>query len=111
MPDHLLRSIGRATGNRDYLLLKAALSRLQSTVIATTIRNSKHCRRRQFSWINEWEEMTTHTGRVEGMEFVLTAGFYNSVIDRSLVLTIDPRSEARRVGKAGVTTCRTRCQP
>src|SRR3546814_7346757 len=70
----------------DYLLLKAALSRLQSTVIATTIRNGKHWRRRQFSWINEWEEMTTHTGRVEGMEFVLPEWFYNSVIDRSLVL-------------------------
>ncbi|MCV0368161.1 replication initiator protein A [Filomicrobium sp.] len=90
MPYQLLRSIGRATGNRDYLLLKAALSRLQSTVIATTIRNGKHWRRRQFSWINEWEEMTTHTGRVEGMEFVLPEWFYNSVIDRSLVLTIDP---------------------
>src|SRR3546814_15156521 len=74
----------------DYLLLKAALSRLQSTVIATTIRNGKHWRRRQFSWINEWEEMTTHTGRVQGMEFVLPEWFYNSVIDRSLVLTIYP---------------------
>lgn len=71
MPYQLLRAVGRATGNRDYLLLKAALARLQSTVIATTIRNGKHWRRRQFSWINEWEEMTTRTGRVEGMEFVL----------------------------------------
>ena len=90
MPYQLLRAVGRATGNRDYLLLKAALARLQSTVIATTIRNGKHWRRRQFSWINEWEEMTTRGGRVEGMEFVLPEWFYNSVIDRSLVLTIDP---------------------
>ncbi len=90
MPYQLLRATGRATGNRDYQLLKAALSRLQSTVIATTIRNGKHWRRRQFSWINEWEEMTTLAGRVEGMEFVLPEWFYNSVIDRSLVLTIDP---------------------
>lgn len=90
MPYQLLRAVGRATGNRDYLLLKAALARLQSTVIATTIRNGKHWRRRQFSWINEWEEMTTRAGRVEGMEFVLPEWFYNSVIDRSLVLTIDP---------------------
>ena len=72
------------------MLLKAALARLQSTVIATTIRNGPHWRRRQFSWINEWEEMTTRTGRVEGMEFVLPEWFYNSVVDRSLVLTIDP---------------------
>tara|TARA_R110000787_G_scaffold162447_3_gene275825 strand:+ start:5230 stop:6363 length:1134 start_codon:yes stop_codon:yes gene_type:complete len=89
-PYHLLRAIGRSTGNRQYVLLKSALARLQSTVIATTIRNGTHWRRRQFSWINEWEEMTTRTGRVEGMEFVLPEWFYNSVVDRSLVLTIDP---------------------
>ena len=89
-PYHLLRAIGRPTGNHQYLLLKAALARLQSTVIATTIRNGPHWRRRQFSWINEWEEMTTRAGRVEGMEFVLPEWLYNSVIDRSLVLTIDP---------------------
>ncbi|MFC6447730.1 replication initiator protein A [Shinella zoogloeoides] len=89
-PYHLLRAIGRPTGNRQYVLLKAALARLQSTVIATTIRNGPHWRRRQFSWINEWEEMTTRSGRIEGMEFVLPEWFYNSVVDRSLVLTIDP---------------------
>ncbi|MGX1744449.1 replication initiator protein A [Bosea sp. NPDC055353] len=89
-PYHLLRAIGRPTGNHQYRLLKAALARLQSTVIATTIRNGPHWRRRQFSWINEWEEMTTRAGRVEGMEFVLPEWFYNSVIDRSLVLTTDP---------------------
>ena len=89
-PYHLLRAIGRPTGNHQYLLLKAALARLQSTVIATTIRNGPHWRRRQFSWINEWEEMTTRAGRVEGMEFVLPDWFYRGVVDRSLVLTIDP---------------------
>ncbi|MGE4373900.1 MAG: replication initiator protein A [Xanthobacter sp.] len=89
-PYQLLRAISRSTGNRAYLLLKASLARLQSTVIATTIRNGPHWRRRQFSWINEWEELTTHAGRVEGMEFVLPEWFYNSVVDRSLVLTIDP---------------------
>jgi plasmid replication initiation protein len=34
--------------------------------------------------------MSTRAGRVEGMEFVLPDWFYESVIDRSLVLTIDP---------------------
>ena len=33
---------------------------------------------------------TTHDGRVEGMEFVLPDWFYRGVIDRSLVLAIDP---------------------
>jgi len=89
-PYHLLRAIGRPTGNRQYVLLKAALARLQSTSIRTTIRQGEHWKRRQFSWINEWEEMTTRDGRVEGMEFVLPEWFYNGVVDRSLVLTIDP---------------------
>jgi plasmid replication initiation protein len=89
-PYQLLRGVGRPTGKQQYLLLKAALARLQSTVIATTIRNGEHWRRRQFSWINEWEEMSTRTGRVEGIEFVLPDWFYNGVINRSLVLTIDP---------------------
>ena len=70
--------------------MKGALARLQSTVIRTTIRNGEHWRRHQFSWINEWEECTTRDGRVEGMEFVLPDWFYRGVIDRSLVLAIDP---------------------
>lgn len=89
-PYHLLSSIGRATGNREYKLLKGALARLQSTVIKTTIRQGEHWRRQQFSWINEWEELTTRAGRCQGMEFVLPDWFYQGVLDRRLVLTIDP---------------------
>ena len=89
-PYQLLISIGRQTGARDYKLLKGALSRLQATVIRTTIRNGEHWRRHQFSWINEWEECATRDGRIEGMEFVLPDWLYRGVIDRSLVLTIDP---------------------
>ncbi|WP_445323441.1 replication initiator protein A [Paenirhodobacter enshiensis] len=89
-PYQLLQAVGRATGAREYRLLKGALARLQSTVIRTTIRHGEHWRRHQFSWINEWEELTSCDGRVEGMEFVLPDWFYRGVIDRSLVLTIDP---------------------
>ncbi|MFT8423012.1 MAG: replication initiator protein A [Gluconacetobacter sp.] len=89
-PYQLLTAVGRATGAREYRLLKAAFARLQSTVIRTTIRNGEHWRRHQFSWINEWEERTTRDGRVEGMECVLPDWFYRGIIDRSLVLTIDP---------------------
>ena len=89
-PYQLLIAIGRQTGSRDYKLLKGAFTRLQSTVIRTTIRGGEHWRRHQFSWINEWEECTTRDGRVEGMEFVLPDWFYRGVIDRSLVLAIDP---------------------
>ena len=89
-PYHLLTAIGRETGASDYKLLKAALTRLQSTSIRTTIRNGEHWRRHQFSWVNEWEELTRHDGRVEGMELVLPDWFYRGVVDRSLVLAIDP---------------------
>jgi plasmid replication initiation protein len=89
-PYQLLIAVGRATGNREYLLLKIALTRLQSTVIRTTIRHGQHWRRQQFSWINEWEELTTRTGRCEGMEFVLPEWFCQGVLDRRLVLAIDP---------------------
>src|SRR3546814_13660469 len=63
---------------------------LQSTVVRNTIRHGEHWRRQQFSWINEWEELVTRTGRIEGMEFVLPDWFYQGVLDRRLVLAIDP---------------------
>lgn len=89
-PYQLLTAIGRATGNREYQLLKGALTRLQSTVVKTTIRQGEHWRRQQFSWINEWEELTTASGRCLGLELVLPDWFYQGVLDRRLVLTIDP---------------------
>lgn len=89
-PYQLLTAVSRETGARDYKLLKGALTRLQSTVIRTNIRHGENWRRHQFSWINEWEELTRADGRVEGMEFVLPDWFYRGVVDRSLVLTIDP---------------------
>ncbi len=89
-PYQLLTAVGRATGATEYRLLKSALQRLQSTVIATSIRQGEHWRRQQFSWINEWEELATRSGRVEGMEFILPDWFYRGVVDRSLVLAIDP---------------------
>jgi len=89
-PYQLLTATGRGTGIRAYDLLKGALDRLQSTSIRTTIRHDKHWQRLQFSWINEWELLTRRDGRVEGMEFVLPDWFYRGVIDRTLVLAIDP---------------------
>lgn len=90
-PYQLLTGVGRATGATEYRLLKAALRRLQSTVVATTIRQGEHWRRQQFSWIIEWEERGVRGGRVEGVEIVLPEWFYRGVVDRSLVLSIDPQ--------------------
>jgi plasmid replication initiation protein len=89
-PYQLLTAIGRGTGQRQYILLKSTMQRLQSTVVATNIRHGSHWRRQQFSWIIEWEERVDTRGRSDGYEFVLPEWFYRGVIDRSLVLSIDP---------------------
>jgi plasmid replication initiation protein len=89
-PYQLLIAIGRGPGQSQYVRLKRALQRLQSTVVLTTIRHGLNWRRMQFSWINEWEELVDACGHCHGMEFVLPEWFYRGVLDRSLVLTIDP---------------------
>ena len=89
-PYQVLTAIGRETGATDYRRFKAALRRLQSTVVATSIRQGEQWRRQQFSWINEWEERALRDGRVEGVEIILPEWFYRGVVDRSLVLSIDP---------------------
>ncbi len=55
-PYEILRFIGRGTSLHDYQRLKAALDRLQSTSVATSIRETTGRRLHRFSWINEWKE-------------------------------------------------------
>lgn len=88
-PYEILTFIRRGTSVRDYLRLKAALDRLQSTTIATSIRQSTSRRLHRFSWINEWKERMDGQGRPQGMELILPDWFYAGVLDQSLVLTID----------------------
>ena len=61
-----------------------------------TDRYGAHWRCQQFSWINEWEELTTRSGRCQGIEFVVAASFYQGVLDRLLVPL--SRREKRRSG-------------
>jgi plasmid replication initiation protein len=89
-PYEILTFIGRGTSVRDYLRLKAALDRLQSTSIATTIRQAPGRRMHRFSWINEWKERADRLGRPQGIELILPDWFYAGVIEEALVLTIDP---------------------
>lgn len=88
-PYEILRFIGRGTSLRDYQRLKAALDRLQSTTVSTTIRQPLEGRRHRFSWINEWKERTDRNGRPDGIEIILPDWFYQAVLDDALVLTID----------------------
>ncbi len=88
-PYEILRFIGRGTSLRDYDRLKAALDRLQSTTVCTTIRQPAEGRKHRFSWINEWKERTGRDGRPDGIEMILPDWFYRAVLDDALVLTID----------------------
>ena len=89
-PYEILRFIGRGTSLRDYQRLKAALDRLQSTSVATSIRETTGRRLHRFSWINEWKELAAADGRPLGIELILPDWFYSGVLDQALVLTIDP---------------------
>ncbi|MES0110040.1 replication initiator protein A [Mesorhizobium sp. M0013] len=88
-PYEILTFIGRGVGARDYQRLKAALDRLQSTTVVTTIRQPAHGRRHRFSWINEWVERTDPHGRPAGIELIVPDWFYQAVLDDALILTID----------------------
>ena len=89
-PYEILRFVGRGTGNQHYDRLKAALDRLQSTTVATSIRQARERRLHRFSWINEWKERADETGRPDGISLVLPDWFYASLLDPSLILTLDP---------------------
>ena len=88
-PYEILTFVGRGTSVRDYDRLKAALDRLQSTTIVTSIRQPTERRRHRFSWINEWKERADPHGRALGLELILPDWFYAGVLDEALVLTID----------------------
>ena len=88
-PYEILMFIGRGTSLRDYLRLKAALDRLQSTTVSTSIRQPAEGRRHRFSWINEWQERTDRNGKPAGVELIVPDWFYRAVLDDALVLTID----------------------
>ena len=89
-PYEILSFVQRGTSARDYTRLKAALDRLQSTTVATSIRQVTGRRLHRFSWVNEWKERADPHGRAQGLELILPDWFYAGVLDEALVLTIDP---------------------
>ncbi|ODT07324.1 MAG: RepA replication protein [Mesorhizobium sp. SCN 65-20] len=88
-PYEILTFTGRGVSSRDYQRLKSALDRLQSTTVATSIRQPAEGRRHRFSWLNEWQERTDRGGRPVGIELILPDWFYRAILDDALVLTID----------------------
>lgn len=89
-PYEILGFIQRSRSARDYLRLKAALDRLQSTSVATSIRQANGRRLHRFSWLSEWRERIDRDGHSLGIELVLPEWLYSGVLESSLVLTIDP---------------------
>ena len=88
-PYEILTFTRRGTSIRDYQRLKAALDRLQSTTVATSIRQPSDRRMHRFSWVNEWKERLDSAGRPLGVELIVPDWFYAAVMDDALVLTID----------------------
>ena len=106
-PYEILNFTGRGTSLRDYQRLKAALDRLQSTTVATSLRQpppnpqarvrpetnsppeAGGRRMHRFSWINEWTERADSHGHPGGIELIVPDWFYRAVLDDALVLTID----------------------
>src|SRR5258707_6697020 len=66
-PYEILAFVGRGTSARDYDRLKAALYRLQSTTVMTSIRQPTARRRHRFSCINEWKETADVHGHARGL--------------------------------------------
>ena len=108
-PYEILTFIGRGTSARDYHRLKAALDRLQSTTVATSLRQPNERRLHRFSWINEWTERADAHGHPDGIELIVPDWFYRAVLDDALVLTID-RAYFGLTGGAGTLALSPRPQ-
>ncbi len=86
----LLRSIQRDTGGKGYADLKAALDRLQTTTMSTSIR-AKKGRDRRFSWLDSWEvEVDTVTDKPIALKITLSDWVWEGIMGEKAVLTIHP---------------------
>jgi plasmid replication initiation protein len=97
-PYQILTFIGRGTGARDYQRLKAALERLNTTMVATSLPQTNERRIHRFRWIDEWTQRADAHGHADGINLIVPDWFYRTVLDDAVVLTIDQRSslQARR---------------
>lgn len=89
MPYDLLRAIHRPTTGRAYELLGQALDRLVATTIKTNIRATNR-REATFSWLDGWTQLVDErTERSKGMTIELSNWFYEGVLMKGGVLSID----------------------
>ena len=86
----LLRSISRDTGGKGYQELRAALDRLSTTTIFTSIR-AKRGRDSRFNWLDSWEvEVDPTTEKPIALKITLSNWVYEGLVNERSVLTLHP---------------------
>ena len=86
----LLRSISRDTGGKGYQELRAALERLATTTIFTSIR-SKRGRDSRFNWLDSWDvEVDPVTEKPIALKITLSNWVYEGLVNEKSVLTLHP---------------------
>lgn len=86
----LLRTIQRDTGGKGYADLKAALDRLATTSISTTIRGPRKGREARFSWLDEWRVETDEHDKPVALRIVLSNWVWEGIMTEKSVLTMHP---------------------
>jgi plasmid replication initiation protein len=88
-PHDLLRAIGRDVGGDHYRRLEAALERLRSTTVETSIRADRRRRKAMFGWLETWtHETDAETGASRGMTLTLPQWVYQAVVNERAVLAV-----------------------
>ena len=87
----LLKAIGRDVGGDHYKRLEAALERLRSTTVETSIRADKRLNKAMFGWIEAWtHETDQRTGKSLGMTITVPQWLYLAVVQERAVLAVHP---------------------
>jgi plasmid replication initiation protein len=85
----LLRAIKRDTSGRAYQELQAALQRLQTTSISTSIRAPKRHTKAGFNWLDKWTlEVDPDTDQPRGMTITLSDWVYEGIMGERSLLTM-----------------------
>lgn len=81
----------RSTGGRDYQELQAALLRLQTTSITTSIRASARRQKAGFNWLDSWTfDTDAETEQPRGMTLTLSDWVYEGIVNEKSLLTMHP---------------------
>lgn len=85
----LLRAIKRDTGGKAYMELQAALQRLETTSIRTSLRAPTRRTEAQFGWLDGWTlEVDPVTGQPRGMTLTLSNWVYEGIVNERSLLTM-----------------------